>query len=225
MDDPADMRRGTDDGGDVGNGAHVDVVALVLGQVDAPLRAEMAAHLLVCSMCRTDYDEMSAAIGELLPVVPAVQPPLGFDARVLHHLGITSGPKRAARTWWLASAAAGLIVLVAAVGWWTTSNDSTNSAGNVSSLELVDGGGSVGTVSISNVGGEQMMVVALVGPPGGVSYRCRTTFADGTTTESDPWPAVKGAWLVPLPSTGSSDIDKVELVVADTNDVWSIADF
>ena len=44
------------------------------------------------------------------------------------------------------------------------------------------------------------MVVAIVAAPDGVSYLCRTTFADGTTSESEAWPPGNGAWIVDLPA-------------------------
>ena len=95
----------------------------------------------------------------------------------------------------------------------------------MSALELADGGGDVGTVSIGALEGETVMVVALVSAPEGVSYRCRTTFADGSMSESEPWPSESGAWIVPLPASADSQVETVELVVDGTAHVWSTASF
>ena len=65
---------------------HVDIVALVLGDVDGRRRADMAAHVLGCPTCRRDYDDVAAIVGDLLPAVPAVQPQLGFDEHVLRRM-------------------------------------------------------------------------------------------------------------------------------------------
>ena len=73
-------------------GDHVDVVALVLGDVDGRRRAEMAAHVLRCPTCRREYDDAAAIVGDLLPAVPAVQPPLGFDEHVLRRMLAPTGP-------------------------------------------------------------------------------------------------------------------------------------
>ena len=92
-------------------------------------------------------------------------------------------------------------------------------------LELVNGGDAVGTVSISDVDGAPLMVVALVDAPDDVSYLCRTTFADGTTADSEAWPPGNGAWIVPLPADGADAVRSVDLVVDGTDHVWSTASF
>ena len=223
MDDGRDIGLDGDGGGE---GEHVDVISLVLGQVDAQRRAAMAKHLLRCSACRSDYDETVAIVRELLPAVPPVQPPLGFDQQVLGRLGVRQAAKRATpRLGWLAGAAAAIIAVITAVSWWALTEHDQQSIGAVSALELVDGGRHVGTVSVGDVEGETVMVVALVSAPNGVSYRCRTTFADGSMSESEPWPSRNGAWIVPLPAAADSQIDTVELVVDGTDDVWSTASF
>ena len=207
-------------------GDHVDVIALILGPIDALRRSEMASHLLVCPHCRTEYDDTIATVTELLPAVPPVQPPLGFDARVLARLRIEAPQlHRSQRRLWLVGITAALLVFVGALGWFSTRDAPSEPAGGVSALQLVDGGNRVGTVSIGEVDGEPVMVVALVKAPAGVSYHCLTTFADGTTSESDPWPEGNGAWVVPLPTTTDSQVRTVALVVSGTNEVWSTASF
>ena len=105
---------------DEGRDEHLgdDVVELVLGTVDGDRRARMAAHVLRCAACRHEYDELAATVEDLLPAVPAVQPPLGFDERVLARIaaGRTPAPTRAdRRRWtWVAVAAAALVALARA---------------------------------------------------------------------------------------------------------------
>ena len=206
------------------DGEHVDVVALVLGDVDGRRRAEMAAHVLGCPTCRREYDEVAANVGELLPAVPGVQPPLGFDEHVLRRFQPRDTGRRPRWAWLAAAAATLAIVVAAALGWWATRADDER-AGDVAALTLADGGAPVGTVSITDVAGERVMVVAIVAAPDGVSYLCRTTFADGTTSESEAWPPGNGAWIVDLPRATRSDIETVELVVDGTDHVWSSASF
>ena len=160
---------------------HADAVALALGQVDGDRRAAMAAHILACAECRRDYDEAVGVVGELLPAVPAVQPEIGFDERVLARLGVERPPARRRR--WLAGlaaiAAAAVILAVVVGGWLVLRSDDADDA--VAALELSDGGAPVGTVSVSEVDGRRMMVVAIVDAPEDVSYTCRTTLSDGVT--------------------------------------------
>ncbi len=109
---------------------------------------------------------------------------------------------------------------------WRSSRDGTPSrVGDVSELQLANGGETVGTVSVADVHGRSVMVVALVDAPEGVSYRCHTTFVDGTSVDSEAWPPGSGAWLVPLPSGSHPDVARVDLVVDGTDDVWSTASF
>ena len=216
---------------------HVDVVALVLGQVDGRERATMAAHLLACPACREEYDELAATVSALLPAVPAVQPPLGFDEQVVGRLGLTDRDRVAEavpasrraprRRWvWLASAAAVVLLAIGGVAVWRSTRDATPSrVGDVAELQLASGGDAVGTVSVADVHGDTVMVVALLDAPEGVSYRCLTTFVDGTSVESEAWPPGSGAWLVPLPSGPHPDVARVDLVVDGSDAVWSSAAF
>ncbi|MBI5089515.1 MAG: hypothetical protein HZB15_11850 [Actinobacteria bacterium] len=204
---------------------HPDVLALVLGQLDARGRAQAVEHVLACRQCRAEHDELAGSVSALLAAVPEVQPPLGFDQRVVTTLQRDRrGRKRWQRAALTAAAAAVLIVAVAGLVWRGTSDGGGRPTAGVAALEVVDSGRQVGTVSLGQVDGETVMVVALVGAPEGRSYRCRTTFVDGTSTESAPWPASNAAWIVPLPS-GWREVRTVELVSDDTDRVWSAADF
>ena len=206
------------------------VVDLVLGQVDGQRRATMAAHVLSCPACRREYDDVAASVEDLLPAVPAVQPPIRFDERVLRRLGVAAtargrGPRR--RWAWLIGVAAAVVLAVAIpLVWWAASgSDDGRAAGVLATLELTNGGGPVGTVSVTDVDGKPLMVVALVGAPKDVSYRCRTTFTDGRWVESETWSAGNGAWIVPLPESTTSEIARVEVVADGSVDAWSEAAF
>ena len=197
-----------------------DVIALVLGEVDGRQRATMAAHILQCPSCRRDFDEVATTVGELLPGVPAVQPPLGFDERVLSRLGLRQPRPR--RRWpWVVAAAAAVVALVAPLAWWAFSvgGDSPDLA----TLHLTDGGAPTGTVSLSEVDGDPLMVVAIVDAPEDVSYFCRAVLADGTSVTSESWPSGDGAWIVPLPA--GAEVATVEIIPAGTDYVWSTASF
>jgi anti-sigma-K factor RskA len=203
-----------------------DVIELVLGTVDGDRRARLAAHVLRCAECRREYDELAETVHDLLPAGPAVQPPLGFDERVLARLAAdvtnrtaVSGARR--RRWpWLAAAAAAVLVLLVPLGVWLAArSDSAPSAGVVATLHRTDGA-SVGSVSVSDVGGKAVMVVAITDAPPDISYYCRIAFADGTTFDSEAWPAGNGAWIVPL---SSGEVTSVALLPHGTEKVWSEA--
>ena len=205
-----------------------EVVDLVLGDVDPGRRAAMAAHLLRCRACRREYDELATTIEDLLPAVPGVQPPLGFDERVLARLaadpgGTGTGPSRRWRS--AAVAAAVLVALLVPLGMWVAArrDDGPAVAGDLATLHRTRDDATVGTVSISEVDGGAVAVVALIGAPTDVSYYCRMRFADGTSVDSAAWPAGDGAWIVPLPP--DADVAAVEVLPAGTEKVWSTARF
>jgi hypothetical protein len=88
---------------------------LALGGVSGAERAAALAHLTGCDACRTLVDELARAADGLLLLAPAVEPPPGFESRVLAAIGTASQPVplRSGRTrLWLAAAA---VVVAAAV--------------------------------------------------------------------------------------------------------------
>jgi hypothetical protein len=180
-----------------------------------------------CDACRRDYDAVAAALEDVLPGVPAVEPPIGFDEQVLARLAADgrSADPRTPRRRMLVVAAAILVALLVPVGVWlgARGDDGTAVAGAVATLRSTRGDSAVGTVSIADLDGRRVMVVALVDAPDDVAYYCRTRFADGTTVDSASWPAGNGAWLVPLPS--ADGVVGVEVLPAGTEQVWSRATF
>jgi anti-sigma factor RsiW len=212
-----------------GRDEHVgdDLVELVLGTVDGDRRASMAAHVLRCTTCRHEYDELAATVVDLLPAVPGAQPPIGFDERVLARLavGASGNRSRRRRTWVVAAAAAALLALLIPLGIWVaTRDDATTASGDVATLRLTRDGTAVGTVSLGDVEGAPVMVVAIVGAPTDVSYYCRINFADGSTFESASWPSGNGAWIVPL-DAGEPPVVSVDVLPDGTEKVWSAASF
>jgi anti-sigma factor RsiW len=206
-----------------------DVVELVLGTVDGDRRARMAAHVLRCAACRHEYDELAATVEDLLPAVPGAQPPLGFDEQVLARMAAARPPAPAGasrRRWrWIAVAAAALVALLIPIGIWAaTRDDGTTATGDVATLRLTKDGTAVGTVSLGDVEGSPVMVVAIVGAPADVSYYCRINFADGTTVDSHSWPSGNGAWIVPL-DAGGPPVTSVDVLPDGTEKIWSAATF
>lgn len=212
---------------------HLDgeLVDLALGLVDGPDRARMATHLSGCAACREEYDDIVGTLREVLAVAPEVEPPIGFDGRVLARLlppadGPASRLARRRRRWWVAAAAVAIPALLLAGAVLAGSGPEPDRSGAVAELAALDGD-PVGTVSVSDLAGRVTMVVAVVDAPPGARYLCRTTLQDGTVVESGPWAprGGSGAWVVHLPDGTSGDVADVELVVASTDRVWSTASF
>jgi hypothetical protein len=66
-----------------------DVAAeLALGVLTGRERAAAVAHLERCESCREDVRQLMATGDQLLGLLPPVEPPVGFETRVLERLGL-----------------------------------------------------------------------------------------------------------------------------------------
>jgi hypothetical protein len=79
-----------------------DVAAeLALGVLTGRERAQALAHLDHCVSCREEVRQLTATGEGLLGLLPSVEPPAGFEARVMDRLGIAApAPTPASRTSW-----------------------------------------------------------------------------------------------------------------------------
>jgi Putative zinc-finger len=71
-----------------------DFAELALGSLAGRQRAVVLAHLEGCPRCSAEVDTLSAAADELVHVVPAREPPAGFEARVSEHFRTAGRPSR-----------------------------------------------------------------------------------------------------------------------------------
>ena len=86
---------------------------LALGMLLGHDRARMVAHLEGCTPCQDTVSALTVTTDRLVELLPAVEPPAGFEQRVISAL---TSPSRARRRWM--PAAAGLVVLALAIGGW-----------------------------------------------------------------------------------------------------------
>ena len=84
------------------------VAELALGIAGGEERAHALAHIGSCPDCRADLEEMSSAADSLLLLAPQVEPPIGFEARVVQRV---ARPRR--RVSWKALVAAAALAAVA----------------------------------------------------------------------------------------------------------------
>jgi hypothetical protein len=71
------------------------VLELALGGVDEPRRAELARHAAACPICHRKLEDLSWLGERLLLLAPEIEPPAGFESRVLDRLAASSGGGRA----------------------------------------------------------------------------------------------------------------------------------
>jgi hypothetical protein len=76
--------------GDMGCDKFADMAAeLALGVLTGRERADALAHLERCDACRETVRQLTMTGEQLLGLLPAVEPPAGFESRAMARLGIT----------------------------------------------------------------------------------------------------------------------------------------
>jgi hypothetical protein len=96
---------------------------LALGILPGREHAAAVAHLQQCCDCRSYVRELIPMADSLVDVIPAAEPPLGFETRTLRRMGLAPLPGRGSRGQRLvrlaaaAAAALGLALGLSAGGW------------------------------------------------------------------------------------------------------------
>lgn len=88
---------------------------LALGVLPCHQRADALAHLEGCSSCQDRVSALTATADRLVELLPPVEPPAGFEQRVINAL--TPPPPPRTRRWQLPVAAGLAAVALATSGW------------------------------------------------------------------------------------------------------------
>lgn len=107
-------------------------------------RATAQAHLNECPNCRSYVGSLTQVSDRMLTLVPGVEPPVGFEDRVLARMGLTPPPVRQKRRWWPMAAAAAVAALVFGVGGWAVGTATTANTITGIAIGPSGAGGSLG---------------------------------------------------------------------------------
>jgi hypothetical protein len=198
-----------------------------LGILSGGERAEVVLHLNGCARCQALVTELTEAADVIPLLVPEVEPPPGFEARVLRRLG--EDERRSRRRWVaaIAAVAAGAIIVSVTGVRVIESNDDTQSAAPVTTLAnpapvavAMHGGPtdvSAGWAYVS--GGHGVAISVDYGiPAGSYAVRVQPTHRKATSIGTMQVAADRGSW------TGHSDAPlaagaRIALVDASGNEV------
>ncbi|MBO0804725.1 MAG: hypothetical protein J2P25_16830 [Nocardiopsaceae bacterium] len=199
-------------------GEFSDVAAeLALGVLTGRERGDALAHLERCDACLAAVRQLAMTGEELAALLPAVEPPPGFETRVLDRIGLArpgAAPKSPkflkSRSRRLVSvAAAALAVLVAGLGGWglrsaTAPPASPGDRTPLSSAALVSGHRMVGDVFYYSSGRPWLYMWVDDLPSSERSVTCQLERPDGhyTTVGSFQLAGGYGAWGSPAPWAG-----------------------
>jgi len=173
---------------------------IALGLVAGHERAEALAHLQRCPACRQHTTELGAVHDRLRALIPAAEPPVGFEQRVLERLGGTRPPRRPA---WIARgvrlAVAATVVAAAFVGGWVAGSANRPPTPAVAS-PLVAGARHVGDIVVSRDRPDFLSVYLDVTRPGKLT--CELLRTDGSVAATETYEAEGGTgwWGVDRPT-------------------------
>lgn len=215
------------------------LVEVALGHAQVEQQEEVTGHLPVCATCRRDYGEIADSIELVLPAVPRVATPSGFDADVLARLAAErdgqapppagEGGRRESRhrpaRWAVAAGLVGLAIGAGAAIGLQDGDEPVPVAASQWETPLMDSGGQVvGTVARSWSADGPALVVQIDDGPVGYHYTCRLVLADGTVEEVGRWRLAEdrpNSWVVPAPDVEVEVVD----MVSDDGEVWFSAEF
>ncbi len=209
-----------------------DLPELALGILTGRERAQALAHVEGCPACQAEMERLSVAADSLLEVVPAVEPPLGFEVRLMDRLGVGRGATRPVPARWRPRRslvlAACLLLLVgvgvgAGAGWLARSGPrptvgasafGTEPGGHTETKSLVSGGQVLGTVMVYS-GRTSWLFMSLDDGSWSGKAICQVRLTDGrivplgTFWLNDGY----GAWGVTIPP-GTGPIETASVVTS-----------
>jgi Putative zinc-finger len=172
---------------------------LALGVLTGRERARALAHLDWCEACRENVRQLTVTGEELVGLLPAIEPPAGFETRVMERLGLATpasaparplspprrfgrklaswvaggwmGPAGAGRPRRLLAAAAAAAVIVAGVGGWgLRAATSSPPASPLSSATLLTATHqSAGKIYLYDSGSRWLYMSVNIGPGRGIA--------------------------------------------------------
>ena len=210
---------------------HDSAAELALGVLTGRERAEALAHLDHCEACREHVRQLTMTGEQMLGLLPAAEPPAGFETRVMDRLGLAApAPQplrhRRRRPAWghefsprraLAAAAVVVALLGAALGGWglhASTAPAASSALTTATMIATDDHGHVGQVFVFN-GQPRWMYMSVDLESGNDTVICQLVSADGhiTTVGSFRLADGYGSWGSPA-WTGSGAPVGARLVTA-----------
>lgn len=177
---------------------------LALGLLGGHERAEVLAHLERCPPCRDEVTRLAGLHDRLRALVPPVEPPAGFEERVLRRIGPVR-PRRRLPGWGRVAAAAVLVGAAFAGGWLAGATTAAPAAPAVAA-PLLAGDRHVGDVLVSSERPDFLSVYLDVSAPG--PLRCDLLRQDGTVAASTVYDASGGTewWGVERPADAVASV-------------------
>jgi anti-sigma-K factor RskA len=176
---------------------HDSAAELALGVLTGRERAEALAHLDHCEACREHVRSLTVTSEKMLGLLPAAEPPAGFETRVMERIGLavpslTPIRQRRWQSWGhaprrvLAAAAVVVAVAGAALGGWglhaaTAPTPAASSALTSATMIATDDHSQVGQVFVFN-GDPRWMYMSVDMESGNDTVICQLVDSNGQVT-------------------------------------------
>jgi hypothetical protein len=169
-------------------GAEISVLLpeLALGIASGEDRAAALEHLGMCADCRKVLAELSATADDLLELAPEVEPPAGFETRVLERIGARKRPtttRRRPRLVGVVAAAASAAAVTAIALILAYSGDHRLASQYRAALQNADGRYFASAHLRTATGHDAGVVFSYQGAPSWLLYVVRGPYRSGTYTE------------------------------------------
>ena len=171
---------------------------LALDMLTGYERARAHAHLGTCQQCREYVRSLTGVGDQLLTLVPGVEPPVGFEDRVLAMMGFPAQRMPRRRRWTTLVAAAAVAAVVFSVGGWAVGRLTTSPAPVAAEMRFAqfrgDSGRQVGQVF--TYGGSPSWVYMSVTNGSATTVTCQLEERDGELVPIGSFPLTggKGFW-------------------------------
>lgn len=170
-------------------------VDVAMDELTGADRAAALTHLAACAECRDLVTELATVADSLLLLAPSVEPPSGFESRVLGRLEIVTPARRRRR--WAGAAVAAAALLGAVIGIAVTRDDGSSLP--VAAELRTSSGGAAGNVLLAD--DPDRMTCVFEDERFGGRYEVEVVLADGSVTDVGSFSAdgAPWTWTVPLP--------------------------
>jgi hypothetical protein len=198
-----------------------DLTELALGTLSGRRRSEVLEHVGSCQRCRTELEQLAIVVESVQQLAPRVQPPLGFETRVVEKLQAiaTPRPRRRRRVAVLGAVAAAVVLLAFGLGTLIApeAGDRQESApAQVVRADFTADGEVMGDLFVSN-GSPGWVVVTIHDESQHLrgTVTCNVMLAGGQVETVGVFEVTGeyGAWSAPLPMTGR-DVRSAQLIAS-----------
>lgn len=182
---------------------------LALDELTGSERSTALAHLSSCDACRALVADLAVVADAVLLVAPSIEPPAGFESRVLERIGQVSSPPR---RWRFVAAAAAVAAVVGAGIGFVAAHDGGPRDRSFPVAAVLTGAGGAAAGSVVLATDPDRMTCVFEDERFGGAYDVRVVLEDGTTKDVGSFTADRApwSWTVRLP-VDAADVREVQV--------------